>query len=111
MWTKDDYQEHMLGYLVGVREEIECLSHSNLNHHEIIKMLTQLDKAFQHLWWIIGSSDTDWERFRYVLEACCQELLHIIDRVTYGRVLQSDDVAIHSISIQVIKLPANSLAD
>jgi hypothetical protein len=30
MWTKDDYQEHMLGYLCGVQAEIEKMAHASI---------------------------------------------------------------------------------
>lgn len=81
MWIKDDYQEHMLGYLGEVRVEIERLSHSGLQQRDLNKLRTDLDIASELLWWLIGSSDADWEGFRYPLEASCDELLRTVYRV------------------------------
>jgi hypothetical protein len=81
MWTKDDYQEHMLGYLDEVRAEIERLTHSSLQQHDPNELRTDLDNASELLWWLIDSSDADWEGFRYPLEACCDELLRAFYRV------------------------------
>jgi hypothetical protein len=81
MWTKDDYQEHMLSYLGEVRAEIERLPDSSLQEHDLNELLADLDIASELLWWLIRSSDADWEGIRSPLEASCDALLHIFYRV------------------------------
>lgn len=77
MWDKDDYQEHMLGYLGGVQAEIEA----SLQPYDRSTFRSELDIAFELLWWLIGSSDTDWEGYRYTLEESCDELLRTFYQV------------------------------
>jgi hypothetical protein len=81
MWAKDDYQEHMLGYLGEMRVEIERLPLSSGQQHDLNELLTDLDIASELLWWLIESSDADWEGVRYPLEASCSELLRTFYRV------------------------------
>jgi hypothetical protein len=83
MWTKDDYQEHMLGYLSGVQADIERLGHSSLQRHDLNEFYIDFDIASERLWWLIESSDTKWEEFRYPLEASCDVLLRSFDSVPY----------------------------
>lgn len=79
MWHKDDYQEHMLGYLGGVQAGIERLSPSTFQQYELNEFHSDLDNAFELLWWLIGSSDADWEDLRYTLEESCDTLLRAAD--------------------------------
>ena len=81
MRTKDSYQEHMLGYLVGVQIEIERLERSRqIRRSELIEVYECLDSALEYLWWVISSSDTEWEPLRFNLEARCDDLLQGYDR-------------------------------
>jgi hypothetical protein len=50
-----------------------------------------LDSTFEYLWRLIGASDTDWEWYRYPLEASCDELLHTIRQLPY-------DISFHPIN-------------
>ncbi len=84
MWTKDDYQEHMLGYLSDVQAEIEQISHSSPPQHNFNELLTHLDRVSERLWWLIESNDADWEGFRYPLEARCDELLRALHRMVHA---------------------------
>jgi hypothetical protein len=77
MWIKDSYQEQMLGYLDGVQTEIELLAQSRLRRNELVELSTDLDIASEQLWQLIEATDVDWERYRFTLEASCDELLHI----------------------------------
>jgi hypothetical protein len=81
MWTKDDYQEHMLGYLGGIQGELERLTYPSLQQHNLNEIRTDLDIASERLWWLIKSSDADWEGFRCPLEASCDQLLRTLYRV------------------------------
>lgn len=81
MWIKDNYQEHMLGYLGEVRAEIEGLTHSSLQPHDLSQLRADFDVASERLWWLIESSDADWEGFRSPLETSCDELLRTFYRV------------------------------
>jgi hypothetical protein len=78
MWTKDDYQKHMLGYLDGVRIEIDRLA--RLQRHTIDEFYIQLDIALDCLLQLSLASDVEWERFRHILEASCDELLRTFYR-------------------------------
>jgi hypothetical protein len=82
MRTKDSYQEHMLGYLVGVQTEIERLERSRqIRRSDLVELYANLDTAQDYLWRVIRASDRDWERFRFVLEANCEDLLRAFYRV------------------------------
>lgn len=72
MWTKESYQEHMLGYLYGVETQIEALEQSP---SEIRLLYRILDRALDRLWRLIMASDTEWEWFRFALEVSCDDLL------------------------------------
>lgn len=81
MWPKDDYQEHMLGYLDGVRVEFEqrVVQQPIFNQFYI-----ELDIASEYLWQLIGASDRDWEESRYMLEISCDELLRVFYQVSHA---------------------------
>ena len=81
MWTKDDYQEHMLGYLSEVQSEIERLTRSSLQYHDLDDLYTDLDIASERLWRLIGARDVDWEGLRDPLEVSCDDLLRAFYRV------------------------------
>ncbi len=81
MWTKDYYQELMLGYLGSVQTEIGALEHSRIRRGDLIELYEHFDLSQEHLWRIIRASDTDWERFRFTLEASCGDLLQAFYRV------------------------------
>jgi hypothetical protein len=82
MRTKDSYQEHMPGYLVGVQTYIKRLEGSpQVRRRDLIEIYEHLDNALEHLWWVIHSSDTEWEPLRFHLEACCHDLLSGYQRV------------------------------
>ena len=102
MWTKDDYQEHMLGYLGSVQAEIDRLAHTSLQQHDFNELRTDLDIASELLWWLIGSSDADWEGFRYLLEASCGDLLRALHHVPYAGALNPDGVWFQPISSLVL---------
>jgi hypothetical protein len=76
MRTKDSYQEHMLGYLVGVETEIERLERlPHIQRSDLFDIYNKLDAALEYLWWIISSSEMEWELLRFNLEASCDDLL------------------------------------
>ncbi len=82
MRTKDSYQEHMLGYLVGVKTGIERLERSaQIRRNDVIELYNDLDIALEHLWWIIRSNDVEWEPLRHNLEGRCDDLLRGYYRV------------------------------
>jgi hypothetical protein len=81
MWTKESYQEHMLGYLYGVETQIEALEQSP---SEIRLLYRILDRALDRLWRLIMASDTEWEWFRFALEVSCDDLLDALYRVPQG---------------------------
>lgn len=87
MWTKDDYQEHMLGYLAGVQAQIDHLSYLRILQHDLNGLHTELDNTSELLWWLIDASDEDWEELRNPLEASCDELLRALHRVSYAHPL------------------------
>lgn len=97
MWTKDDYQEHMIGYLAGVRAEIERLTHANFRRHDLNELRAILDSTSELLWWLIEASDADWEERRNPLEASCDELLHTLQHVPCANVLTLESAVFHSI--------------
>src|SRR5262245_35162205 len=72
IWSKDDYQEHKLGYLDGIRIEFERLGYSHAQEHDVNEFYSNLDIAFEWLWQLIGVCDEDWDR--YPLETSCDEL-------------------------------------
>jgi len=80
MWTKDDYQEHMLGYLDGVQTSVETLE-SPIGHGDLVELYENLDTSLERLWRLIRARDTDWERFRFPLEASCDNLLRTFNRM------------------------------
>ena len=75
MWTKDYYQEQMLGYLDWVQTEIEQLEEKRMRRNDLDELYDYLEIALDRLWRLIRASDVDWEGFRYTLEASCDELL------------------------------------
>jgi hypothetical protein len=76
MRTKDSYQEHMLGDLVGVETEIEKLEQlSHIRRSDLIELYNKLDAALERLWLIISSNEIEWELLRFNLEASCDDLL------------------------------------
>jgi hypothetical protein len=83
MWTKDFYQETMLGYLDGVEAEIEALEQTRVTHGDLIELYENLDIALERLWRVIRASDADWEQFRFPLEANCEDLLRGYYRVLH----------------------------
>lgn len=95
MWTKDDYQEHMLGYIDGVRSEFERLVQSSFPQYDLNAFYTDLDTTFECLWRLIGARDADWEGFRYPLEASCARLLRALHPLPNPRSLALSDVAYH----------------
>ena len=78
MWPKDDYQEHMLGYLDGVRVEFERLVPSP--QRDRIEFYANLDSSLECLWQLIRASEVEWEAYRYPLETQCAELLRMLAR-------------------------------
>lgn len=97
MWIKDDYQEHMLGYLAGVRTEIEQLTHARIQQYDLNELYTELDKVSELLWWLIESSDRDWEGLRTPLEASCDALLRALQDGPYADVLTLEGTVFHSV--------------
>jgi hypothetical protein len=87
MWTKDDYQDHMMGYLDGVRTEIERLARASRQWRNLDEFYSDLDFAFECLQRLIKAGDTEWEAFRYTLEASCDVLLRGLYRVPHTGVL------------------------
>ena len=84
MWTKDVYQEQMLAYLEDVEVEIEQLTDSHFQRHDLTELYVELDIAIKRLWRLIGASDVDWEGFRGLLEASCDELLQAFYRAPHS---------------------------
>jgi hypothetical protein len=83
MWPKEDYQEHMLGYLDGLQIKFAQLICSHVRQHDFNEFYANLDITSECLWRLIAASDADWEGFRYPLEASCDELLRAFYRVPY----------------------------
>jgi hypothetical protein len=83
MWQKDDYQEHMLGYLSWVQTEIERIEQARIRRNDLDQLYEELEVALDRLWRLIWASDVDWEGFRYTLEASCDELLQAFYRVPH----------------------------
>lgn len=81
MWTKDIYQEQLLGYLGEVEAEIEQFAHARLQQHDLIELYVDLDIVTRRLWRLIGASDVDWERFRHPLETSCDQLQQDVYRI------------------------------
>ena len=102
MRTKDSYQEHMLGYLGGVQTEIELLGQSRIRRNALLELYHDLDIALERLWRLIGASDTDWEQFRFTLEASCDDLLRAIYRVlrSTGRLSEAELIKVHERNTQ-----------
>lgn len=80
MWTKDDYQEHMLGHLGDLQSAVETLE-SPIGRGNLIELYENLDTSLERLWRLISANDTEWERFRFPLEASCDDLLRAFYRV------------------------------
>lgn len=83
MWTKDDYQEHMLGHLGDVQTVVETLE-SPIRGGDLVDLYRSLDTSLERLWRLIKAGDADWEAFRFPLEASCDELLSTFYRVLYS---------------------------
>ncbi len=83
MWAKDNYQEHMLGYLDWVQTEIERLEQARIRQHDLDELYDDLKIAQERLWRLIGAADVDWERFRSPLEVSCDTLLRTFYQVPY----------------------------
>ena len=75
MWQKEDYQEHMLGYLGWVQTEIERTEQARIHRNDLDQLYEELEIALEQLWRLISASEGDWERFRYPLELSCDSLL------------------------------------
>jgi hypothetical protein len=75
MWPKEDYQEHMLGYLDGLRIESERFLHEHVQQYDFNEFYANLDITSESLWQLIESDDADWEGFRCMLETSCDALL------------------------------------
>lgn len=90
MRTKDSYQEHMLGYLVGVQSEIERLERiPHITRSDLFELYDDLDAALERLWWIINSNDMEWESLRHNLEGRCDDLLRDYYQVLrYSRIVK-----------------------
>jgi hypothetical protein len=73
----------MIGYLGGVQLEIEALEQSRIPRRDLILLYQELDVTLEYLWRVIRSSDTDWEEFRFNLEANCDDLLHAVYRALW----------------------------
>jgi hypothetical protein len=95
MWPKDDYQEHLLGYLGQLQNDIEQLACSRLPQHELNILYTDLNLSLNHLWILIEARDDEWEHCRYALEASCDRLLHAINHMpSAGSAITSTSLAI-----------------
>mgnify|MGYP001213455850 CR=1 FL=1 len=84
MWPKEDYQEHMLGYIDGVRVELEQLAYTGLGQHERNAIYVKLYITLNYLWTLIESSDAEWEKHRYALEDSCDVLLRTFYSTQYA---------------------------
>lgn len=81
MWQKEDYQEHMLGYLGGLQTEIERTEPTRIRWNDLDQVYEELEIALEQLWRLISASEVDWERFRYPLELSCDSLLRRFYRI------------------------------
>lgn len=81
MWTKNAYQEQMLGYLREVETNIEQLAHSHRHQRDLKELYIDLDTTFEWLRRLIEASDADWEAFRYPVETSCDRLQRAFYRV------------------------------
>ncbi len=81
MWTKEYYQETLLGYLGFVQTQIEALERSRVKRGDITELYADIDTALERLWRIIRASDTDWEAYRCLSEESCEQLLFALSRV------------------------------
>ncbi len=85
MWPKDDYQEHMLGYLGALQIEIERLTYNaELQQRDLNTFYADLDATSTWLWRLIEMNDDEWEICRYALEASCDRLLRRFDYVPFA---------------------------
>lgn len=84
MWAKDYYQEQMLGYLDWVQTEIEHLEQARIRRNDLNELYDDLEIALDRLWQVIWASDVDWEGFRGLLEASCDELLQAFYRAPHS---------------------------
>ena len=82
MWQKDDYQEHMLGYLGWIQTEIERTEQARIRCNDLDQLYEELEIALERLWRLIRSTEVDWERFRYPLELSCDSLLRRFYRIS-----------------------------
>lgn len=98
MWPKEDYQEHMLGYLDGMRIEFERHVHFHFQHLDLNEFYTSLDTVFECLWQLIGASELDWEGYRSPLETRCDELLRAFDQLFDTHYWMSSGAPLRSIN-------------
>jgi hypothetical protein len=87
MWTKDVYQEQMLGYLGEVETEIERLTRSCFQQHDLRELYVDLDVVVKRLWWLIDASEVEWEGFRHPLEISCDRLQRAFYRLPRADIL------------------------
>jgi hypothetical protein len=102
MWSKDAYQEQLIGYLHEVEIEIEQFAHSRIKQHDLRKLYIDLDTVTNRLWRLIGASDVEWESLRPPLEISCEQLQHDFYRIPHVDAL--------TISVKVTDLPTKKLA-
>jgi hypothetical protein len=81
MWQKDDYQEHMLGYLSWVQTEIERIEQTCIRRNGLDQLYEELEITLDRLWRLISATEVHWERFRYPLELSSNSLLRMLYRV------------------------------
>lgn len=81
MWPKDDYQEHMLGYLSEIQTGIDQFARSRLQQYELQVLYTDLMITSEQLWQLIEARDDEWEACRYSLEASCERLLRELNHM------------------------------
>jgi hypothetical protein len=102
MWTKDYYQEQMLGYLDWVQTEIEELEPAYGRQNDLNELYDDLEIALERLWWLIGASDVDWEDYRYPVETSCDALLRVFNPLPSANSLALSGVSFHPISSLVL---------
>ena len=109
MWAKDDYQEHMLGYLGAVQIEIERMAyHEQIQWDDLKAFYADLDATSTWLWQLIEASDGEWEMCRYALEASCDRLLRVFNYVPNAGFLMASTYSTpredHNEGIDVLQL-------
>jgi hypothetical protein len=97
MWPKDDYQEHMLGYIDEVCIEFERLPHAHRQQHDLNDFYANLDSTLECLWQLMWASDGDWEDYRYPLETRCDELMRALGPLYNGNSLALSGISFHPI--------------